>query len=69
MIRELASRTGVEPRLVGVAAVKEKRSIVIQGNLAAWMALTRSNIVKSNQPTPIAFTYGVSNSRDNSSRA
>jgi len=35
----LASRTGVEPRLVGVAAVKGKRPMVIQCNLAAWIAL------------------------------
>jgi hypothetical protein len=39
----LASRTGVEPRLVGVAAVKGKRPIVIQGNLAAWIALYRTS--------------------------
>jgi len=38
----LASRTGVEPRLVGVAAVKEKQPIVIQRNLAAWIARYRS---------------------------
>jgi hypothetical protein len=37
----LASRTGVEPRLVGVAAVKEKRPIVIQRNFAVWIALYR----------------------------
>jgi hypothetical protein len=38
----LASRTEVEPRLVGVAAVKEKRPVVIQRNLAAWIALYRT---------------------------
>ena len=38
----LASRTGVEPRLVGVAAVKEKRITVIQRNSAAWIALYRT---------------------------
>jgi hypothetical protein len=41
MLKNLASPTGVEPRLVGVAAVKEKRPIVIQGNFAAWIALYR----------------------------
>jgi hypothetical protein len=40
--KDLASRTGVEPRLVGVAAVKEKGPIVIQRNLAAWIALYRT---------------------------
>jgi hypothetical protein len=35
----LASRMGVEPRLVRVAAVKGKRPRVIQRNLAAWIAL------------------------------
>jgi len=41
MVRSLASRTGVEPRLVGVAAVKEKRFTVFQRNFAAWVALYR----------------------------
>jgi len=38
----LASRTGVEPRGAGVPAVKEKGPIVIQENLAAWIARYRT---------------------------
>ena len=37
VIENVASRTGVEP--TRVAAVKEKRPIVIQRNSAAWTAL------------------------------
>ena len=47
-LRNVASRTGVEPRLVGVAAVKEKRITVIQWNLAAWMALYRTQKTQGN---------------------
>jgi hypothetical protein len=36
----IASRTEVEPRLVGVAALEEKLVTVIQGKFAAWIAPT-----------------------------
>jgi hypothetical protein len=39
----LASRTGVEPRLVGVTTVKETRFTVIQKNFAEWIALYRTS--------------------------
>jgi len=49
----LASRTGVEPRGAGVPAVKEKGPIVIQENLAAWIARYRTLRTQGNAIRPL----------------